>query len=62
MLEIVIPQRYRGSKNLYSNDIALLRVRFVVSTLVLPICMDLTGGDELRDGEVGVVSARRAAQ
>ncbi|KAK3917665.1 Clotting factor C [Frankliniella fusca] len=56
VLDIVVPQRYRGSKSLYSYDIALLRVRFVVSSIVLPICMDLAGGDVLRDGEMGVVA------
>ncbi|XP_034240298.1 uncharacterized protein LOC117644788 [Thrips palmi] len=56
VLGIIIPDRYRGSKRIYEHDIAFLRVRFVVTALVLPICVDFKDQFSLKAGDVGVVN------
>ena len=57
VLDIIIPDRYRGSKRIYEHDIAILRVRFVLTSLVLPICVDFSEQFSLKAGDVGIVSA-----
>jgi hypothetical protein len=53
---MIVPPRYRGIKRIFEHDIAFLRVQFVVTAIVLPICVDLAGKFSLKSGDVGVVS------
>lgn len=55
VLDIIIPDRYRGSKRIYEHDIAFLRVRFVVTRVVLPICIDFNDQFNPKAGDVGIV-------
>ncbi|KAJ1526378.1 hypothetical protein ONE63_009524 [Megalurothrips usitatus] len=60
--EIVIPDRYRGSTALYVHDIAFLRVHFVTSAVVVPLCFDRFNNETLKPGELGVVSGWGATE
>ena len=56
MFDIHVHPGYYGLKRQFVHDIALLRVSFVMSSVVLPICLDMESKFSLRPGDVGVVS------
>jgi len=57
VIAIHIPERYRGSKRDFEHDLAIVEVKFVFTSVVVPLCVDWTGRNlpPLKSGEAGLV-------